>query len=122
MKKLLGTIIALICFSAAIPTFAAAELPESANTPGKNQDTSWVSPFSDVKNGDWFYEDVRYVYTNGLMAGTNGTLFSPGTNATRAMIAAILRRARQETAVISLPRRKAPDSQTLRRGPTTVRG
>lgn len=32
-----------------------------------------TNPFTDVKTGDWFYDAVSYVYTEGLMTGT-GTL------------------------------------------------
>lgn len=35
-------------------------------------------PFTDVTPTDWFYNDVKYAYENGLMTGTSGTAFSPG--------------------------------------------
>jgi hypothetical protein len=41
---------------------------------------------------DWFYGDVEYVFTNGLMNGTSATTFSPSDNLTRAMIVTILYR------------------------------
>ena len=47
-------------------------------------------PFTDVKENDWFYGDVEYVYNNGLMNGTNETLFSPNSNLTGAMLVTIL--------------------------------
>lgn len=34
-------------------------------------------PFADVKPTDWFYNDVKYAYENGLMTGTSDTAFSP---------------------------------------------
>ena len=49
-------------------------------------------PFVDVKPGDWFYEYVVYVYSNGLMDGTSATTFEPNANMTRAMVWAILAR------------------------------
>ena len=49
-------------------------------------------PFTDVKSGDWFYDYVAYVYTNGLMDGTSATTFEPNANMTRAMVWAILAR------------------------------
>ena len=49
-------------------------------------------PFTDVKSGDWFYDYVAYVYSNGLMDGTSDTAFEPNANMTRAMVWAILAR------------------------------
>ncbi len=49
-------------------------------------------PFTDVKESDWFYESVKYVYDNQLMLGTGETTFSPGATITRGMIVTILHR------------------------------
>ena len=49
-------------------------------------------PFVDVKSGDWHYDYVAYVYSNGLMDGTSATTFEPNANMTRAMVWAILAR------------------------------
>ena len=54
-------------------------------------------PFTDVTEGDWFYDAVSYVYANGLMDGTSGTTFEPNANMTRAMVWAILARVDGET-------------------------
>ena len=54
-------------------------------------------PFVDVKTGDWFYDYVAYVYSNGLMDGTSATIFEPNANMTRAMVWAILARIDGET-------------------------
>ena len=54
-------------------------------------------PFVDVKPGDWFYEYVVYVYSNGLMDGTSATTFEPNGTMTRAMVWAILARVDGET-------------------------
>ena len=49
-------------------------------------------PFADVKTGDWYYDSVAYVYSNGLMNGVSATTFEPNANMTRAMVWAILAR------------------------------
>lgn len=49
-------------------------------------------PFIDVKKADWFYDNVAYVYHNGLMVGTTHNLFSPQMSTTRGMIVTILHR------------------------------
>ena len=49
-------------------------------------------PFTDVQDGDWFYDDVRYVYGSGLMNGTSATKFSPNASTTRGMVLTILAR------------------------------
>ena len=47
-------------------------------------------PFTDVKQGAWYYDAVEYVYQNGLMAGTSPTTFGPESTLTRAMVVQIL--------------------------------
>lgn len=49
-------------------------------------------PFKDVGKKKWFYDEVKYVYDNGLMNGTSKTLFEPETSLTRAMFVTILGR------------------------------
>lgn len=56
-------------------------------------------PFLDVTKSDWFYEDVAYVYENGLMNGVGEGLFGPGGTTTRAMVVTILYRLEGEPAV-----------------------
>lgn len=56
----------------------------------KQKTPSVKNPFTDVKPGDWFYDDVMFVYEKKLMMGTSSTLFSPNEAATRAMLATIL--------------------------------
>ena len=53
-------------------------------------------PFTDVRSSDWFYEDVEYVYNEGLMNGTGKTKFSPNADLTRAMVVTILYRIENE--------------------------
>ena len=65
---------------------------------------NWTAnPFADVKDGDWFYDSVRFVYEQGLMTGTSTDpmLFSPNIPLTRAMIVSILYR--QSNAQIQSP-------------------
>ena len=56
-------------------------------------------PFLDVTKSDWFYEDVAYVYENGLMNGVGEGLFGPEATTTRAMVVTILYRLEGEPAV-----------------------
>ena len=48
--------------------------------------------FDDVKVGDWFYEDVEYVYYSRLMNGISDKAFGPNISTTRGMIVTILHR------------------------------
>ena len=50
------------------------------------------NPFTDVKETDWFYKDMMFVYENGLMAGASAAAFAPDSNATRAQIAVVFYR------------------------------
>jgi hypothetical protein len=47
-------------------------------------------PFTDMKDSEWYYENVVYAYTNGLMNGTQPTTFSPESDITRGMVVTIL--------------------------------
>ena len=47
-------------------------------------------PFTDVKEGDWYYEAVKYAYDNDVMNGTSGTSFAPNGQVSRAMVAQVL--------------------------------
>ena len=49
-------------------------------------------PFTDVKEGDWFHDAVRYVYDNGLMDGVGDGQFAPNATTNRAMVVTILYR------------------------------
>ena len=48
--------------------------------------------FNDVSEGDWFYDDVAYAVTNGLLIGTSHSTFEPEATLTRAMAATVLYR------------------------------
>ena len=47
-------------------------------------------PFTDIADNAWYADAVRYVYENGLMAGTGAQTFSPDATTSRSMIATIL--------------------------------
>ena len=48
------------------------------------------SPFTDVSEDDWFYDDVMFVYENELMEGISSTQFGPYETQTRGRMAEIL--------------------------------
>lgn len=52
----------------------------------------WTNPFMDVAEDAWYYDAVRYVNENGLMAGTSANTFAPDLTTTRGMIVTILYR------------------------------
>lgn len=55
--------------------------------------------FSDVSADDWYAEAVAYCHENGLMGGTGGSAFSPNETMTRAMLATVLWRIKDEPVV-----------------------
>lgn len=67
------------------PTETPTELPTGTSTP---QVTATVAPcqvsFSDVNQGDYFYEAVNYLACNGVVSGYSDGTFRPYNNATRA--------------------------------------
>ena len=66
--------------------------PEDPKDPEDPEITPWDNPFVDVRESDWFYDDVEFVHKNGLVQGTSGNTFSPGMPTTRGMIVTILGR------------------------------
>jgi hypothetical protein len=53
---------------------------------------SWSNPFTDVKINDWLYDDVAFVFINGLFKGASETTFEPHAVMTRAMLVTVLHR------------------------------
>ncbi|MBR3416711.1 MAG: S-layer homology domain-containing protein, partial [Clostridia bacterium] len=83
MKKLLMLISLCLAAAMILPVCAFAE--QSADM-----------PFRDVKADAWYYDNVKYVFENGIMKGTSDTEFSPDGTLTRAMCVTILHRAAGE--------------------------
>lgn len=79
------------------PTVTPTEEPTKA--PSGSGNDIFKPAFTDVKETDWYYDSVRYVYVNGLMNGTSDTEFAPATSLTRAMLVTVLYRADGEPAV-----------------------
>ena len=50
----------------------------------------WENPFDDVDKDDWFYEDVKNAYENGLFSGVSDTSFAPNEAITRGMMVTVL--------------------------------
>jgi hypothetical protein len=73
-------------------TFEATHFSPYALIVSPEPTLSWTNPFSDVKEGDWYYSAVQYVAQNGLMFGTSSSTFSPELTTNRGMIATILYR------------------------------
>lgn len=53
---------------------------------------AYVMTFSDVIEGDWFYDGVKYSYDNDLMSGYGDGYFGPHDPLTRAQFATVLER------------------------------
>lgn len=52
----------------------------------------WVNPYSDVKEGTWYYDSVKFVTIQGLMQGVGDGKFAPGGYVTRGTLMTILAR------------------------------
>lgn len=50
-------------------------------------------PYTDVTSDEWFFDDVRYVWDNGLIDGVTEDTFEPEANVTRAVLIEALWRA-----------------------------
>jgi len=52
----------------------------------------WNNPYKDVKQGEWYFDAVRYVSESDLMNGTGVGVFAPSVQVNRAMIVTVLYR------------------------------
>lgn len=80
------------CGSNSVPCSFVSR-PTNPSYPGGGDDDKPEEPtfpFTDVKSTAWYYNAVKYVYENNLMAGTGDTTFDPEVSLTRAMTAQIL--------------------------------
>lgn len=66
---------------------------------GAGRPVTYVNPFKDVKETDWFYDAVKYVHENGLFNGVAEDTFAPNAELTRAMLVTVLYRAEGEPEV-----------------------
>ena len=83
-------------------TLYAAWTEKKAETPDPTDKPSTPETkgkFTDVNDSDWFSENVKYVFENGLMSGVSENKFAPNDNLTRAMLVTILYRAAGEPEV-----------------------
>lgn len=63
----------------------------------------YKNPFNDVKAADWFFDAVKYVNENGIMTGTEDTVFEPHSPITRGMFVTVLHRAESTPAASASP-------------------
>ena len=77
-------------------------LPERGEEPVKQ------FPFTDVPKDSWFYDNVYYVWDNGIMDGMTDTTFAPNDKTTRAQFAAVLYRMADRPAVTDADRAACP--------------
>ena len=46
--------------------------------------------FTDIEQGKWYYDSVKYVFENGIMTGLNEETFAPSNNLTRGQMVTLL--------------------------------
>lgn len=80
------------------PDTPASPVGTPAQKP-QNENTGSGLPFADVLPGSWYFDGVKYVYSNSLMNGTSADKFSPDAVLTRGMVVTILYRMENEPAV-----------------------
>lgn len=51
-----------------------------------------INPFKDVKETNWYFDAVKYVYENNIIKGYSDTVFAPNDKLTRGMLVTILHR------------------------------
>ena len=80
-------------------TLYAKWTEDGTTKPEPTPPTEWKNPFTDVSEGDWFYDAVKYANENGLFAGVSETEFAPDDALTRGMLVTVLWRMEQKPVV-----------------------
>ena len=93
MKKILIMVLLIICMTAITPVCVMADSHTSPQAIPQN------TYYGDIFVHDWFFNEVMYVTTNGLMNGTSSTTFAPNATMSRAMAAVIFYRLADEPPV-----------------------
>ena len=88
LKRFVKFICVMLCIAMLLPFTAVAEGNRewSGEVPPLQEATHHI----DITDGSWYANNCRYVYHNGLMAGTSETEFSPHEVLTREMAVVIL--------------------------------
>ncbi len=81
------------------PTPTPTVAPTVAPTEAPSDNDVFKPAFKDVAENAWYYDNVRYVYTKGLMNGVTETEFGPAVTLTRAMLVTVLWRLENEPVV-----------------------
>ncbi len=66
------------------------------NLEGNPLSSEYTNPFSDVKDGQWYADAVKWAVANGVVYGTTETAFSPNDKITREQLSTILYRYSQK--------------------------
>jgi|LSQX01.2.fsa_nt_gb hypothetical protein len=66
--------------------------PVDAENQQPGAENKWENPFGDIKENDWFYEDVVFAFANGLFNGISQDEFAPYMTMSRAMLVTVLYR------------------------------
>ena len=61
--------------------------------PELKPEDAFTNPFTDVKEGDFYYDPVMWAVENGITTGATATTFNPGGNCLRAHVVTFLHRA-----------------------------
>ena len=73
--------------------------PENTGDNTKPTEPEWDNPYSDVSDGYWAYDAIRFVTEEDLFQGVSGGGFAPELTMSRAMLATVLYRAAGSPAV-----------------------
>ena len=87
-RYLAGTDVALVVTSASAQWMAEGVWTVTPGAPVQPVDL----PFTDVAQGQWYYDDVAYVYQNGLFSGVGSGRFDPYGKMQRGMMTTVLYR------------------------------
>ena len=94
MKRILITFLAFTMMLSTSACAAASEndTPEALIAVARARSANSAGDFSDVPDGAWYADSVRYLSGRGVMNGTGENNFSPDDLFTRAQLAAVLHR------------------------------
>ena len=73
-----------------VTIYAKWVVDDNAENKENKEENEITMPFVDILKGDKYYDDIEYVYVNGIFNGVTETLFRPNDSMTRAMFVTAL--------------------------------
>ena len=92
MKKRLISILVLVTMLFTLLPAQAIVVADNTAVDTGHENNQTKNPFTDVREGSWYYDAVQYAFINGFFNGTSANTFEPEGTMSRGMFVTVLGR------------------------------